>query len=140
MQPQPTLAQQKSNNDLYCLAITIYFEAHQGTYDSKLAVGWVVLNRQRHSNFPTTICGVVFQPGQFYRTSYYVKDEWDYIKALIVAHKLLEGDENKDPTHGALFFASKLDGWFMSSVHTGYITQTANIGGHRFYKFNERKR
>ena len=46
--------------DIYCLALNIYFEArNQKTIDAKSSVGYVVLNRVRHENYPNTICEVV---------------------------------------------------------------------------------
>lgn len=46
---------------LECLTSAIYFEAGSETADGQRAVAQVVLNRVRHSAFPSNICGVVFQ-------------------------------------------------------------------------------
>ena len=40
-------------------------EARGESYEGQVAVGAVVLNRVRHSSFPNTIAGVVYQPGAF---------------------------------------------------------------------------
>lgn len=46
--------------DIYCLALNIYFEArNQKTLDAKASVGYVVLNRVNNKNYPDSICGVV---------------------------------------------------------------------------------
>ena len=49
------------NGDQYCLAQNIYFEAGNQPLAGKIAVAQVVLNRVNHFNYPTTICGVIYQ-------------------------------------------------------------------------------
>ncbi len=46
---------------LDCLANAIYYEAASEPDDGQRAVAQVVLNRVRHSAFPNTVCGVVYQ-------------------------------------------------------------------------------
>ncbi|WP_370853012.1 cell wall hydrolase [Pararhizobium haloflavum] len=50
-----TAAEQK------CLAESIYFEARGESVKGQAAVAQVVLNRVRNPNYPSTICGVVYQ-------------------------------------------------------------------------------
>ena len=50
-----------SNNEIFCLAQNIYFEAGNQPLAGKIAVTQVVLNRTEHPNYPTTACGVVYQ-------------------------------------------------------------------------------
>ena len=40
-------------------------EARGETYEGQVAVGAVVLNRVRHSSFPNSIAGVIYQKGAF---------------------------------------------------------------------------
>ena len=54
-----------SNNEVYLLARLIHGEARGEPYVGKVAVGAVVLNRVRHSAFPNTIAGVIYQAGAF---------------------------------------------------------------------------
>lgn len=49
------------NGDRFCLAQNIYFEAGNQSFAGKIAVSQVVLNRVLHSNFPDTVCDVVYQ-------------------------------------------------------------------------------
>lgn len=49
------------SRDLECLTQAVYYEARGEGRDGMRAVAQVVLNRARHSAFPDTICGVVFQ-------------------------------------------------------------------------------
>lgn len=48
------------NNEAYCLAQNMYFEAGNQPVAGKIAVSQVVINRTNHMNYPSTICGVVY--------------------------------------------------------------------------------
>ena len=52
-------------DDLRLLASLIHCEAGNETYNGKLAVGAVVMNRVRSGAYPDTISGVIFASGQF---------------------------------------------------------------------------
>lgn len=54
-----------SNQDIDLLARLINGEARGEPYEGQVAVGAVVLNRTRDSRFPSTIAGVIYQPGAF---------------------------------------------------------------------------
>lgn len=56
---------QYTENDLYVLAHVICGEAQGYPDDEQRYVGSVVLNRVEHPEFPDSIEGVVFQPGQY---------------------------------------------------------------------------
>lgn len=51
--------------DTTLLAALIQCEAGGESYEGKLAVGSVVMNRVRSSHFPNTVAGVIYQSGQF---------------------------------------------------------------------------
>lgn len=53
------------NKEVDCLAKNIYYEAASESYEGKLAVAQVTINRTNDVRYPKTICGVVYQ-----RTSY----------------------------------------------------------------------
>ncbi len=44
-----------------CLAEAVYFEARSEPEQGQAAVAQVVLNRVAHPNYPTSVCGVVYQ-------------------------------------------------------------------------------
>lgn len=46
---------------LTCLAQNIYYEAGTESFDGKVAVAQVTINRARSGKFPKTICGVINQ-------------------------------------------------------------------------------
>ena len=52
-------------DDTRLLAALIYCEAGSETYNGKLAVGAVVMNRVRSPAYPNTISGVIYASGQF---------------------------------------------------------------------------
>lgn len=54
-----------SEEDVTMLANLIYCEARGESYDGKLAVASVVINRVLSSKFPNTMAGVIYQKNQF---------------------------------------------------------------------------
>ncbi|SQC00317.1 spore-cortex-lytic enzyme precursor [Clostridium tetanomorphum] len=54
-----------NNQDINLLARIINGEARGEPYEGQVAVGAVVLNRTRDPRFPSTIAGVIYQPGAF---------------------------------------------------------------------------
>ena len=48
-----------------CLARAVYYESKGEPLAGQLTVAEVIINRARSGRFPSTICGVVRQPGQF---------------------------------------------------------------------------
>lgn len=50
-----------SEREQWCLATGIYFEARGESYRGQVAVAQVIMNRVEHANYPSTICGVVYQ-------------------------------------------------------------------------------
>lgn len=53
------------DRELKCLATGIYYEAKGEPLHGQLAVAEVILNRARSGRFPTDVCGVLTQRGQF---------------------------------------------------------------------------
>lgn len=53
----------ESDNQL--LARAVNGEARGEPYEGQVAVAAVILNRVKHSSFPNTIAGVIYQPGAF---------------------------------------------------------------------------
>ena len=56
---------QSSSSDYNLLARLISAEARGEPYVGQVAVGAVVLNRVRHSSFPNSVSGVIYQAGAF---------------------------------------------------------------------------
>ncbi len=54
-----------NNKDVDLIARLINGEARGEPYEGQVAVGAVILNRTRDGRFPSTIAGVIYQPGAF---------------------------------------------------------------------------
>lgn len=48
-----------------CLASSVYYESKGEPLSGQLAVAQTIMNRTTSGRFPSTVCGVVRQPGQF---------------------------------------------------------------------------
>lgn len=87
--------------DLYLLARLIHGEARGEPYEGKVAVGAVVLNRTRDSRFPSTLAGVIYQPGAFdavYDGQINLAPDTSSVNA---ARDALNG---WDPTYGCVYY------------------------------------
>lgn len=60
-----SLAASTSNSDVQLMARAINGEARGEPYEGQVAVGAVILNRVKSSQFPNTIAGVIYQSGAF---------------------------------------------------------------------------
>lgn len=68
--PQETIAitQQKDDSlgkEKLCLKEALYAEARNTSRLEQQSIAEVILNRTKHKNYPSTICGVIQQPWQF---------------------------------------------------------------------------
>jgi spore germination cell wall hydrolase CwlJ-like protein len=70
------------NKQLDCLTKNVYYEAASESYEGKLAVAQVTINRANDPKFPSTICGVVYQ-----RTLGTCQFSWTCLKNLAVQNK-----------------------------------------------------
>lgn len=125
--PEPEINQQELN----CLARNIYFEARGEGLNGMRAVGHVTINRVNHRAFRNTVCGVVYQRGQFSWTSgnYRVRENQSWQRSLDIAENIYTG-EDTDITNGAVYFHNR-------SVFPSWaarFTRTAIIGNHYFYR------
>lgn len=83
------------------LARVIYAEARGESFEGKVAVGAVIVNRVKSSSFPSTIREVVYQPGQFTPVENDILPEFPDYSSWDAALRALAGE---DPSGGALFF------------------------------------
>lgn len=116
-----------SNQDtVNLLARVIMGEAADEPYVGKVAVGAVMLNRMRSSQFPNTLAGVIYQPLAFESVSNGQYNRALNQDAIRAAQEALSG---YDPTGGALFFwnpSKPVSSWIWSRK---IVTQ---IGDHVF--------
>ena len=111
-----------TDSDQYLLGAIIQCEAGGESYDGKLAVGSVVINRVKSSYFPNSVSGVIYQSGQFSpvasgRLAYRLEAGVDG-SCLQAAQDVLNGNI----TVGCLYFRQ----------NNGIIQGTV-IGNHVFY-------
>ena len=117
-----------SSSDLNLLARIIYAEARGEPYTGQVAVGAVVLNRVRHSSFPNTIAGVIYQSGAFDAVADGQINYTPNSTAIKAAQDALNG---WDPSYGAIYYfnpATATNKWIWSRP------ETVTIGNHRFCK------
>lgn len=120
------------SDEMECLAGAIFFEAKSETLAGQLAVGRVVVARANSGRFPSSYCGVVYQPSQFsfirggaMPAINHASNAWQ--RAVRIA---LIADEGlwKSPVEGAMFF------------HAAHVsprwgkTRMARIDSHIFYR------
>ena len=115
-----------ANVDL--LARLVYGEARGESYTGQVAVAAVVLNRVKHSSFPNTISGVIYQSGAFDAVS----DGQINLTPNSTARKAAQDAMNGwDPSYGAIYYfnpSTATNKWIWSRP------MTVTIGKHRFCK------
>lgn len=141
--PKSYVSSENVDRTLDCLAMNIYKEAGRESFEGKVAVAQVTLNRVDNPKFPKDICNVVHQKNVIMEKvvcqfSWYCDghekakpNNNDYKESYQVAKKVLLEGFRIDGLKDALYY------------HAVYINpawphiQVAKIGNHIFYK--ERK-
>jgi spore germination cell wall hydrolase CwlJ-like protein len=116
-----------------CLAGAVFFEAKGESLQGQLSVAEVVLNRASSGRFPSSVCGVVRQRGQFSfirggRFPAIPRASAAWRKAVAIAHIAME-KLSDGPAPRALFFHA-------ARVSPGWrgLTRVAKVGNHIFYR------
>ena len=124
---------QTASTEHECLANAVYFESKGESLSGQLSVAEVVLNRARSGRFPSNVCGVVKQRGQFSfvrggRLPSVPRASAAWRKAVAVAHIAIQ-DLADSPASRALFFHAR-------RVKPGWrgLTRVATVGNHIFYR------
>ena len=138
----------QTNNQVLCLADTVFFEAAGEPTTSKEAVAQVVMNRTTSNIFPATVCGVVYQKtkrkaqfswigiGQKKRIKHKHKNLQAYVESLYVAQKVFYNHKQmKDHTRGALFYHASYKKKRVLGMKN--LKMTAKVGRHIFYDIKE---
>lgn len=126
---------------LDCLAKNIYHEAGSESFEGKVAVAQVTMNRSESGRFPKDICGVVYQKNVIYEKvvcqfSWYcqnggkaiIKNTAMYNESYEVAKKVLLEGFRLDTMKKAMYYHADYvsPGWGKPVV--------GKIGRHIFYK------
>lgn len=105
--PERQAVRDLSEDNLFCMVQNVYHEARGEDAIGQAAVAHVTLNRVRSPTYPDSVCGVVWQKGQFSWFSDGKSDrmaDLDAIgKAVDIALAAARG-RIKDPTGGALHY------------------------------------
>lgn len=133
---QPLSVEQEVAMDLgqqiECMAKNIYYEAGSEPYEGKLAVAQVTMNRTQSSQFPKTVCGVVYQKGQFSwvdEKRYPIRSKYAWEECMIVARKALTEHKLHDT-----IYKTKSMYYHNTSVNPPWkLKYVAKIGNHLFY-------
>jgi spore germination cell wall hydrolase CwlJ-like protein len=120
------------SRDMTCLASAIYFEAKSESLEGQYAVGRVVIARAQSGRYPSTYCGVVYQPSQFSfvrggKMPAINKASRDWREAVAIA-QLADADSWDSPVEGATsFHAARVSPRW-------HLTRMARLGNHVFYR------
>lgn len=132
-----------ASRDLECLTQAAYYEARGEGTDGMRAVAQVVLNRARHSAFPNSVCGVVFQGSgrrvgcQFSFTcdgsmrAPVNRTAWN--RARTVASAALSGSVFADVGNATFFHTTNVAPSWRNSM-----MRVNQVGSHIFYRFGGR--
>jgi spore germination cell wall hydrolase CwlJ-like protein len=119
-----------SSSELDCLAKVVLYEAGSEPRAGQLAVAQVVMNRVRSPRFPNSICGVIYQRGQFSAIRSYSPPRgarWN--RALSLAREVISGEAAPVVGRALYFHATRVRPAFARTQ-----TRVAQIGGHVFYR------
>jgi len=119
-----------TESNVQLIARAINGEARGEPYEGQVAIGAVILNRVKHSSFPNTIAGVIYQPGAFTAVSDGQINEPIATGSTVVkaAQDALNG---WDPSGGAIYYFNPntaTNKWIWSRK------QIKTIGQHIFCK------
>lgn len=120
------------DEELHCLAATVYFESRSESLAGQLAVAHVVINRAESGRFAKSLCGVVHQKSQFSfvrggRMPAINTKGQQWRNAVAIA-QIARDDAWKNQAPGALYFHAThvSPGWKRPRV--------AQIDNHIFYR------
>lgn len=116
--------------DFKCLATAVYFEARGEPLEGQLAVAQVIQNRVQSGRYAGSVCGVVYQPGQFTfahsRTPATGSNDWKVAQAIALI-ALTDGYREVAP-HAMAFHASRV------APNWNDRRMVSRIGNHIFYR------
>lgn len=120
----------KGTSDIQLMARAINGEARGEPYEGQVAVGAIILNRVKSSQFPNTIAGVIYQPGAF--TAVSDGQINSPIAENATVYKAAQDAKNGwDPTGGCIYYfnpQTATNKWIWSREFV------KEIGKHRFCK------
>ncbi len=132
---------QYSEREQWCMSTGIYFEARGESYRGQVAVAQVIMNRVKHSQYPDTICGVVFQ-NQSWKNRCQFSFACDGIPERVTepAAWAVAEEITTKVTNGSIYLSEVANA---THYHANYVyphwaprmTRLTKIGAHIFYRF-----
>lgn len=125
-------ATQTVDRESECLAVAVYFEAKSEPLEGQLAVAETVINRAQSGRFPSSLCGVLMQRGQFsfvrggsYPAVARGGQQW---KNAVAIARIAQDELHSSTVSNALFFHARRvsPGWKMRRI--------GSVGNHVFYR------
>ena len=119
-----------SQSDLQLMARAINGEARGEPYEGQVAVGAVILNRVKSSQFPNTIAGVIYQSGAFTAVAD-CQINTPISEGSTVYKAAQDAMNGWDPTGGCIYYFNQ------STANNKWIWSrqlVKTIGKHRFCK------
>jgi spore germination cell wall hydrolase CwlJ-like protein len=137
-QPLSEVQEVSSNfgQQLECMARNLYYEAAMESFEGKLAVAQVTMNRTNSSQFPKTVCEVVYQKvNKTYQFSWVgeknkeVTNKYVWQECMIIARKALT-----EPSLHDTIYKTKSMYYHNTSVNPAWkLKYVMKIGNHLFY-------
>lgn len=128
---------QTFNEEISCLAENIYYEAAKESYEGKLAVAQVTLNRLNSGKYANSICGVVKQKiNGICQFSWYCmsvshnRNKYEWEESEMIARKAMTQDivHLTIATQNVMFYHN-------NQVNPGWrLKRVTQIGNHIFYR------
>ncbi|MEM7425139.1 MAG: cell wall hydrolase [Pseudomonadota bacterium] len=143
MRDRARAVRQAQINEHYCMAKAIYFEARSESKAGQLAVANVVMNRVKSKNYPSTICGVVYENRvkkkrlggcQFSFTCDGTPDrprpgaQWNMARKL--AHKVMDNDPKYTVVNSSVLH---YHADYVNPRWSKFMRRLTKIGRHIFY-------
>lgn len=125
-------APEELTEQMQCLAGAVYFESKGESLAGQLAVARVIINRVKSGRFADSLCGVVYQPGQFSfvrgRAMPAIATAGRAWREAVAISQIAIEDSWNSLAEGALFFHARRvsPGWGKAKV--------ALIDNHVFYR------
>ena len=134
---QPPYVNIDNISDTVCLTQAVFQEASNQSMAGKEAVANVIKNRSRSSKYPSSICKVIAQKGQFQfygRTKHINENDPAVMQQMMDsanAALLVINNEVPDNTYGAIAFVNIKIATHIEWLHT--MRKTIKIQEHTFY-------
>lgn len=118
------------DRELDCMTRVMLYEAGGEGRAGQLAVAHVVMNRVRSPRFPNSVCGVIYQRGQFSSIrSFSPPRNGRWNRAAALARDVLAGETRSNVGTALYFHATRIrPAYVQSRVRVG------QIGNHIFYR------